>query len=63
MSIIEKEEIAAVYRADGTIICAECMGEEDWNNLSEDCVITKDMIFHDREKLYFCDEHKGAIPY
>ena len=46
--------IAGIEEDDGTVICRNCMDEEQWDNLAENQIISVDKIERG-EKIYFCD--------
>lgn len=61
---IEMEDILAIHRENGSMICADCASEDDWDGLSEGRVITtKDVENTEGEGIYFldCDCGKGRL--
>ena len=59
MSIIEKEKILAIRRNDGSVICEECTTNEEWNDITQDAIITEDDITDD--VYVVCDSCKKMI--
>ncbi len=53
MSVFKREEIAGIYGNEGPIH-AECMTEEEWNEMTEDEIITTNQIESD-DDIYFCN--------
>jgi hypothetical protein len=53
MGKISKEDISGMWDDEGRIVCADHMSDEDWNELTEDRVITSDEIERS-DDLYFC---------
>ncbi len=62
MSIIKKENIVAIRRGDGTVVCMKHADQEDWKDITEEDVITEDMILKG-DYVYFCDEGKEEISF
>ena len=60
MSIIENEEIAGACIGD-TIVCADCLTQEEWANLKEDELILKDTLEKNPETIFFCDRGKEQL--
>ncbi|MEN6488751.1 MAG: hypothetical protein ABFD66_07705 [Smithella sp.] len=60
MAKISKEDVAGMYRNDGSIICTDCMTDEDWNMMTADDVITREDV-DGEETLFFCDLCKKQL--
>ena len=54
MGIVKREEILAIQKEDGRIICANCMTDQEWDTITESQIITRDSI-DAAEEVYFCD--------
>ncbi len=48
-----KEQVAAIYVND-SVICTNCMKDEDWNSLTQERVITREEK-DEKDKILFCD--------
>ncbi len=59
--VIERENIVGMITEDGSILCAEDMTDEEWNNLKSDQIILKDDLERDPEKIFFCDECREQL--
>jgi hypothetical protein len=57
MGTVKKGDIAGIW-LDPEIVCAECISDDERDNLKEDQIITQDQIYRDDETLYFCDRCK-----
>lgn len=49
----DKEQVAAIYVND-SVICINCMKDEDWNSLTQDRVITHEEK-DGKDEIFFCD--------
>lgn len=49
----DKEQVAAIYVND-SVICINCMKDEDWNSLTHDRVVTHEEK-DGKDKVFFCD--------
>ncbi|MBS3756347.1 MAG: hypothetical protein KGY56_11675 [Desulfobacterales bacterium] len=49
----DKEQVIAIYIND-SVICTNCMKEEDWNSLTQESVITYEEK-DEKDKIFFCD--------
>jgi hypothetical protein len=60
MGYVKSDEVRGAH-IEGQVVCAECLTSEEWDNLTEDQIITDDTITED--DLYFCDrgEHKKRL--
>ncbi len=61
MGIVGKDDMVAIRREDGNIVCEECATQEEWDNATEDQIVTRSEIENDSDNLYFCDECKKQI--
>jgi hypothetical protein len=59
MGRIQNEDIVA-YEIGSEVICAECVGAENLENLTEDQVITENEIDESSE-IIFCDRCKKQV--
>ncbi len=60
MAIYDKDEIVAIRTTDGRILCEECADQEEWDNVTQDHIVTRTEV-EESDKLYFCDECKKQI--
>ncbi len=50
----ETDDLVGIYQEDGSVKCRECMDDEDWQELTEESIITTGDI-DEGEKLFYCD--------
>ncbi len=49
----DKDQVAAIYIND-SVICTNCMTDEDWNSLAQERVITREEK-DEKDEIFFCD--------
>ena len=54
MGMIKKEEIRGRQEAEGKIVCADCMEDDDWKDVREADLFTDDHV-EKSDDLFFCD--------
>lgn len=54
MSTIKRSTVKAIYTSSG-IICSDCMTEDDWKDLDQSQIITKQEIVKAEDPVY-CDD-------
>ncbi len=60
MSIIKNDDIIAVTKHNGSILCKDCISSEEWNNLNESQILTTEYA-EKEEMLVFCDQCKQKL--
>lgn len=59
MGVYKEDEIAALSLERG-IVCQKCATREDWNNATEDEIISQDDV-EKGDEIYFCDDCKKRL--
>jgi hypothetical protein len=54
MEVHEIDDLVGIYEEDGGIKCRDCIKDEDWRELKEENIITKDDTEKANEWIY-CD--------
>ncbi len=58
MGDYKAEDIVALQLA-GEIACEDCLTEDEWKNMSENEIITRDQL--EEEQVVFCDRCKKRL--
>ncbi len=48
------DDLVGIYEADGSVKCRECMKEKDWEDLTQENIITLKDI-ENSDKVFYCD--------
>jgi hypothetical protein len=48
------DDLVGIYEADGSVKCRECMEEKDWEDLTQENIITLGDI-ENSERVFYCD--------
>ena len=54
MEKFDIEKVAGIKEDDGTVMCRDCMDEDEWDNLKEKSIISLSAS-EKGQRLYYCD--------
>jgi hypothetical protein len=52
--VANRENVAGICGADGSVKCRRCMDDQDWKRLMRENIITKTRL-HEEDEWLFCD--------
>jgi hypothetical protein len=58
MGVYDLSEIVAAHTDEG-VLCSDCMTSEQWEDLSEDRILTEKYL--EGDEVYFCDKCRKQL--